>query len=264
MKHLLFALLSLTALPRGARAEDCPSPPDDPAQRRTMAKRWFGDAEAAEGRQDEVAAVRAYQCSMRMVPHAFTAYNLARVAEQTGDLELAIESYHTYLGLKSNAEDGAEVTAHVALLERRVADLREQAAAPPINLKAIEATPPLPVGTAAPHDEPSPPAHFTVRRMDWIIGGAAAGALVLGATFNLVARGKMSSCRSLADADQFPEALSACNNARPAAYASYALLGAAGVAALADAVVVLVRARREQVAVVPIPGGARLAWRGRF
>jgi hypothetical protein len=264
-RHPWLALLTLTALAGRAHAEDCPtSLPADAGQRRTLAKRWFGDAEEAERRSDEVAALRAYQCSLRLVPHAFTAYNLARVAEQTGDLELAIESYHMYLGLKTNAEDAAEVTAHLAVLEQRVADLRAQAAAaPPLTLKAIEATPPSAVAVA-PRDEPAPPVHFTLRRMDWIVGSAAAGALVLGVTFNLVARAKMSDCRSLADADRFPEALSSCSNARPAAYASYALLTAAGVAALADTVVVLVRARREHLAVIPIAGGARLAWRGRF
>src|SRR5690348_1292163 len=141
MKHLLFPFLALLTLPfgRSARAEDCPdSPPADPAQRRTLAKRWFTDAEEAERRQDEVAAVRAYQCSMRMVPHAFTAYNLAKVAEQTGDLELAVDSYHHYLALKTNAEDAGEVQAHVAVLEQRIAELRAQDNAPPapIALKA--------------------------------------------------------------------------------------------------------------------------------
>src|SRR3954465_1662250 len=121
MKHLVVLALLLTlTYARESHAEDCPdSPPADAAERRTLAKRWFTDAEEAERRHDEVAAVRAYQCSMRMVPHAFTAYNLAKVSEQTGDLELAVDSYHHYLALKTNAEDAAEISAHVALLEQR-------------------------------------------------------------------------------------------------------------------------------------------------
>ena len=39
----------------------------------------------AEAASDPVNALKAYQCSLKVVPHAFTAYNLARLAEKTGE-----------------------------------------------------------------------------------------------------------------------------------------------------------------------------------
>jgi tetratricopeptide (TPR) repeat protein len=253
------AVASLAMVGRTARAEDCPSAP--PADRRTSAKQWFGRAEAAERGKDELGALHAYQCSMRMVPHAFTAYNLARVAEQIGDLELALEAYRQYLGLKPNAEDSAEVSAHIPLLEQRVAALRAERptlpAAPPPAVSARD-----PVSAAPPPAGDRPP--LRLHRTDWIVGGAAAASLVVGTAFNLVARSKMSDCRALADADHAGEALAACQGARPFAYASYALLGAAGVAVLVDLAVVINRGRAERLSLVPVTGGVSLALRGRF
>src|SRR4051812_23325132 len=102
----LYLLILLGAA--SARAQDmtCPTEvPGSSTERRARAKEWFSRAEAAEAASDPIAAVKAYQCSLHMVPHAFTAFNLARLAEKTGDLELAIESYDAYLKLAPEAPD---------------------------------------------------------------------------------------------------------------------------------------------------------------
>src|SRR5262245_22937178 len=93
-------LLGLVTLSSVARAEDCPDRvPEGSRERRALAKDWFSRAEAADAANDPIAAVKAYQCSLKMVPHAFTAFNLGRLAERTGDLELAVDAFSTYVKL---------------------------------------------------------------------------------------------------------------------------------------------------------------------
>src|SRR6185295_14560682 len=97
-RFLPAALLVLvtTAVSVPARAEDCPDNiPTASRERRAQAKEWFSRAEAADAANDPIGAVKAYQCSLKMVPHAFTAFNLGRLAERTGDLELAVDAFST-------------------------------------------------------------------------------------------------------------------------------------------------------------------------
>ena len=112
---------------------DCPTEiPAASSTRRALAKDWFSRAEAAEAASDPIGAVKAYQCSLRLVPHAFTAFNLGRLAERTGDLELAVESFNTYLKLSPEAQDKTEIEAKLAALNERIRSLRtEQLPLPP-------------------------------------------------------------------------------------------------------------------------------------
>jgi tetratricopeptide (TPR) repeat protein len=260
-----FALLG--ALASTARAEVCPAdPPTDAAERRALAKDWFARAELAEHNKDDVAAEHAYQCSMSLIPHAFTAYNLARVAEQAGDLQQALDAYQSYLTLKPNAEDGPEVSAHIQLLQERLAAVQERPRVVEEKPPVATTLPAVPLEITAP-EESAPRLHeesrLKLRTTDWVVMGSAAAALVTGSALNLMARSKMSECRDLADQDRSSEALKACQGARPFAYTSYALLGAAGAAVILDLTTVLVW-RKERLSVMPVSGGAKLSLRGRF
>jgi len=272
MKHPCLLCLILVTAPAVARADDCPAaPPAGLAERRALAKKWFASAEQAERDKDEVSALRAYQCSMQLVPHAFTSYNLARAAEETGDLELALDAYRTYLTMKPDAEDGAEVSAHVQALEQKIAVVRAartSAASDPAPAPPVPAPAAPPVAPLAPTADVGPAvdraAGLQLRTADWVLGSAAAASLVTGAAFNLVARSKMNDCRALSDADQVADALHACASAKPLAYTSYGLLGAGGAAAAVDLALVLTRSRSEHLVVKPMSSGAVIALRGRF
>jgi hypothetical protein len=260
--RLLIIAACLTLMAPLARAQDCPAdPPASATDRRNLAKQWFAAAEDAERNHDDISAVRAYQCSMSLVPHAFTAYNLARVAEQAGDLQLALESYHSYLTMTPDADDAPAVAARVQVLEARLEEIRTRVkeAPPPAVVAPAPAPPPVMIIGETPRDEP----RLRLRTGDWVVMGAAGAALVSGGALNLMARSKMGSCRDLADQDKVNEALDACHGARPLAYASYALLGAAGAAVIIDLTTVLVW-RRQRLSVTPMAGGARLTLRGRF
>jgi hypothetical protein len=260
-------------VPRTGWTENCPpSRPASKAVRRAAAKRWFSDAEAAERRKDEVAAVRAYQCSMLMVPHAFTSYNLARVAEATGDLELALDSYRTYLVLKPNAEDKTDVSNRIQLLAQQVAAIRDRraaaaaAAAPPPAVFPTPRTPPTQPSPAPEHDRPAggEPARFQLRWSDWMIGGAAAAAAVAGTALNLLARKRMEEGVAWAYNGNPVEAQSRRRTARTFAYTSYGLFGAAGAAALLELTLVVSRGHAERLTVVPSADRVTVALGGRF
>ena len=132
--------LALAVAPaRGEAADDCPrAPPESPRERRALASLWFGRAEGAEAAGLHGVAFGAYSCSFTIVPHPFTAYNLARVAEEVGDLKVALLAYRDYLRLETKPADRSEVEARIGLLEAR---LRSQApVAPKVAAKPKEPT----------------------------------------------------------------------------------------------------------------------------
>jgi hypothetical protein len=290
-----FAILvcSLTVL--GAtpvRAAECPAnSPDRTEERRALAKEWFARAEAAENSGNDVEAVRAYTCSMRMVAHAFTAYNLGRVAERSGDLELALKSYRAYLTLKANAPDKDDVEAKIKDLQTKVNEVKEgigAAPAPSTEPPPVAEKPEPPV--APPPEEkpvkpeqpvrPPPPPRVTEHAngegdnhiLEWVVGGVGVAALTVGIITNVVARNYMSDCNNLAlkGLPYQGDAASACDSAPPYAYTSYAMFGLAGAAAVAEGIL-LYRlwtssdsSSDTSLSLGWMPGGLSLSARGRF
>lgn len=292
---LSILLCGLTVLGASAvRAAECPATsPDRTDERRALAKEWFARAEAAENAGNDVEAVRDYACSMKMVAHAFTAFNLGRVAERSGDLELALKSYKAYLTLKADAPDKDEVQAKIADLQTKILEAKaavgegEPAAA---ETPAAEEKPAVPAETAAepqektekpvPIEPPPAVAEQAVggsggsnRLLVWVVGGVGVAALTTGIITNIIARSDMSTCNSKADSGDLAQALSACNSAKPVAYTSYAMFGVAGAAAVAEGVLLYrVWAKSgggdssddTSVSLGWLPGGLSLSARGRF
>ena len=259
LRRLPIALILLTlAAPAAALAQDCPTEiPASSRDRRALAKDWFGRAESAESSNNPIAAVKAYQCSLRIVPHAFTAFNLGRLAEKTGDLELALEAFTTYLQLAPEAQDRKDIEGKVSALNTRITALRNEqnptavgpVVTPPVNdplspttnggttgspLPDLRPTPPEPTSavtaTAPPPEGPGLNLHPGV----YVASGVAVASLVGGIVLNLQARDKMKECHSLAEKDP-AGADKACKAARPRAFTSYALFGVAAAAAAVDA-----------------------------
>jgi hypothetical protein len=275
------AFLTVSLAAAAARAEECPSDiPQGSRERRAVAKEWFGKAEAAEAAGDPVNALKAYQCSLKVVPHAFTAFNLARLAEKTGDLELAVEAYGKYLNLAPEAQDRAEVEGKMTALSGRIAASRSDTSPTPA------ATGPTPEPTPAPaagpeparkqeRDSELPPAldanasapRHGISPAVYVVGVVGVAALAGGIVLNLGARAKMDDCYSLVNT-QPQTARDACDAAKPRAYGSYALFGAAAAAAVADAIILFTanndESSKTQVSFAVTPGGATLVSRFRF
>jgi hypothetical protein len=263
-----------------ARAETCPDVPDDEvALRRSMAKEWFAKAEESEAAGDRQAAVRRYACSLNLAPHPSTAYNLGAVAEKSGDLSMALDGFRTYLKLATEATDRPAIEARIATLEAKMSELRKIAPKP--NQQAT-ATPPATV-TPPPTvtRTPPPPADDGTHGRTiaaWVTVSGGAAALGTGIVLNVLARSKMSKCRSgvqkATTPDAIDRALDLCDEAPPLAYGSYVLFGVAGAAALAGAVLFLwtpggvTSEQGASVALVPgidpMAGAATLLATGRF
>ncbi len=261
------------------RAEDCPRDvPEDPAQKRHLAKKWFGKGESAAQAGNDLAALKAYQCSLAFVPHGFTAYNIGQLAEKIGDLDLAIEAYGQYLTLIPDAKDADDIRQRLQLLKERLAKVREGDKSPGIPLAELlegPKNPPLP----ATAETPAPPEPTTVpgvtarkrepmsyRRMSYIIGGGGVVLALGGLVSNLLARDQMNTCNSEFQQNRRPAAESACSNAKPLAYLSYALFGVGGAAVATGLVFMFLPARpATDVALDVLPeGGLSLRYAGSF
>jgi hypothetical protein len=283
---LLYLSVMLPSQP--ARAADCPAPPVATKQRRQLASDWFSQAEAAEASGRDRAAVSAYSCSFALVPHAFTAYNLARVAEGVGELELALQHYREYLSRQKNPSDRPAIEERIDRLKVR---LEARAAAQAIAAPATPAVPQLPAPEAAasasppeasPPTEIAPPAPAAsalaesnrppeptrLPRMNtttWVIAGLGGAALVTGIVFNLEARRATDRCEALVDLSSLRGARSACDRGRYFAERSYLLFGLAGLAAVTDlALLVLRKNSTPAVQVTPLRDGAAVVAGARF
>jgi hypothetical protein len=277
-----FALVVTTVfLTAGSvRAEECPNDiPEDSGARRLQAKKWFSRGQTSTDGGDDVAALKAYQCSLRFVPHGFTSYNIAQVAERIGDLEVAIAAFGQYLLLVPDAKDAQEVSGKIVALKERLAKARQRekeilAATPkegtaPSTEKGatVQAKPPVverakPVESVA--EQPSPTDY---RMAAWIVYGGAGFALVGGLITNLMARSKMDTCNSLyrKDPNNIGTAEPACSDAKPLAYLSYGLFGLGAAAAVVGTVLVLRPTESSEVSMSLMPeGGLSFAWGGKF
>jgi hypothetical protein len=279
----LLASLLLAILAPAARAAECPAtPPAALKERRALAKDWFSRAETEELGGDDKAAVKAYSCSFAMLPHPSTAYNLARAAERAGDSALAASALRDYLTLKPAAPDRREVEDRIRSLEARAAStpapVPAPTPAPPPAATPVPAPPAATPEAAAPAPEPAPASRRRAARpeeprpeprmgtTEWVIAGVGVAALVAGVVFNVGARSAMNDCRTLALGNNISGARDACDRAKPFAYLSYGLFGAAGAAAIVDVTLVLGKHQPvESVGMTVLPGGgATLAASGRF
>lgn len=262
--YALASLAFLFATP-DARAEDCPTvTPEDAIQRRQLAKSWFGSGDDLAKAGDYSGALRAYRCSLKLVPHGFTAYNVAQIAERTGDLESALSSYKQYLLLVPAARDADAVNARIAALRERLDKSRKVDRPPsaalsrdPVGLVRNDS-----VGTRTVADSSG---------RAWVWGAyGTAGALVLGGVAtNLLARSRMTACRSTYEqggrtAIAAYEAEPACDDGRRLTYTSYVFFGLGGVAAALGTYLLLRPSSSSEVAMVPLPKGGAVRWGRKF
>jgi tetratricopeptide (TPR) repeat protein len=285
---LSLLVCGLTVLSAAAvRAAECPSTsPDRTDERRALAKEWFARAEAAENAGNDVEAVKAYACSMKMVAHAFTAYNLGRVAERSGDLELALRSYKAYLTLKADAQDKDEVQAKITELEAKINQVKESivggepattepaageekpevAAEPEPSKEKVEKPLPIepPPHVTQPVHEPRQSSHIA----EWVVGGVGVAAFAIWLPTYLLARSKMLTANTTND---YNTSQSSWNTAKTEAYTSYAMLGIVGAAAIVEGVLFYRlwsngndSSSDTSVGMGWTPGGLTFSARGRF
>lgn len=262
--------LAMTATSAG---ESCPDPTSlSAATRRSRAAAWFAKAEEAAKAGDHLSATLDFACSMQLVPHAFTAFNLGRSAEHIGDLEMAIAAYEQYLQLAPDAADRREVSDKLAGLREKL----ETLAPPPSNIIPTEPEPtpapaipppaePPPTLTAAAPQPPMAAHQKGWKTAGWISLGSAVVFLAGGTATNLLARRQMDRCNSLYDTGDRPGAEDACAPAKPLAWTSYGLFAAGSAAAVAGALLLwLPQSPVNRVSLALASGGFGVNYRQRF
>jgi len=277
---LRFVATSLAAFlfAGSALAEECPDTvTEDSGVRRQQAKKWFSKGEDAIKLNDDLVALKAYQCSLKFVPHGFTAFNIAQIAERVGDLELAVASYNQYLLLVPDAKDLDDINRKVEALKERLARVKQQEKAAKAPKPAPVARPIEPPPVVAPTTQGSEQGQGAVdvsttessgpnyRTYAWISYGGAAAFVLGGVITNLMSRSKMETCREKYSQNDRVAADSSCSDAKPLAYTSYVLFGIGGAAAALGTFFVLRPTESSEVAMAPLSeGGLALRWGGRF
>jgi tetratricopeptide (TPR) repeat protein len=274
-------VLALLLVAGRVSAQECPADvPEDPGQRRQLAKKWFSKGESAAKAGDDLAALKAYQCSLSFVPHEFTAFNVGQLAEKIGDLDLAIASYEQYLSMVPDAADAKELSQRIDVLKERLAKAQagDTSTGPPLDQligKSHQESFPEPVVQPKPAvAEPTPVPSVSatsgrprMRTLGYITAGSGAVLVLGGVLSNLLARGQMDTCRSEYERKDQSAAELACSNAKPLAYLSYGLIGVGAAAVATGAVLMFLPARQasDEVALDVLPeGGLSLRYAGRF
>jgi tetratricopeptide (TPR) repeat protein len=272
--------LAVALLAGPVLAEECPDAiPEDSDARRALAKEWFTKGDESINRGDDLAALKAFQCSLKFVPHGFTAFNIAQIAERVGDLELAVSSYNQYLLLVPDAKDAGEISQKVEILKQRLARAKQQArSVRPVKPAGPRPVEPPPVAGGQEGTDRSEqateavsekrPSGINYRTWAWVSYGGAAAFVLGGVITNLLARSKMDTCRSTYDPNDLSTkspAESACSDATALAYTSYVFFGIGGAAAALGTFFILRPTESSEVAMTPLPeGGLALRWGGSF
>jgi tetratricopeptide (TPR) repeat protein len=242
MKLLQLMLPIALLAPSIAKAEpSCPDPlPRSARGRRQLAGQWFerGQRAAEAKRFDE--AVRAYACSMRIVQHAFTAYNLGLAAEKANDPETALEGYRRYLALAPNAKDRTEVEEKIRTIETSLKP--EPHPPPPIAPPPPELAPPPPPIVPPPRTtaSTSPPEEESLLAAGVITLSSGAAIGIVGVVLNVVARSRADASRDAFDNEDFDRSDDLHGQARAMAYSSYAGIGVGIAAAVAGGVLLII------------------------
>jgi tetratricopeptide (TPR) repeat protein len=118
MPRLLLTLLIALALTSTVAAEDlpdsCPVRPVDEESATALAGTWFNKGSKLAEEHRYVDALKAFNCSLRMVEHPDTIFNAAQAARLASQRETAIEMLARYLAV---APEGAMVDEARKLVE---------------------------------------------------------------------------------------------------------------------------------------------------
>jgi tetratricopeptide (TPR) repeat protein len=155
---------------------------EDPSLQRAVV--LFEESEVAynEGRFDEAVALLRRAYALHEDPTLL--FNLARALEGMGDLDEAIETYERYLAESPDAEDRGAIEARLRTLRTqrdRLADEGEEG----------EGEAPIEGGEET---APSTPGR-SVDPVPWIVAGAGAVVVGVGAVFGVVSQNKAAAAR---------------------------------------------------------------------
>ncbi len=107
----IIAVVAVAASPLTARAGDseCPEIPDDEAKSKKLAGKYFGEGEELFQDKSHDEALQSFVCSLRIVEHENTVFNIAQVSMFVEDLEIAFQLLMDYVEEYPERETTQEV-----------------------------------------------------------------------------------------------------------------------------------------------------------
>lgn len=130
---LAFSLTLLLLTNEATAEQQCPEP-DDPAENPRLAGEAFNQGTWLYEAGDLEGALGWFRCSYGLVPHSDTLFNIGQVAEELGQLEVALESFDTLLDVWPDYPNHAQLERRTARLRARVGgsdSLSDVAPSPP-------------------------------------------------------------------------------------------------------------------------------------
>jgi tetratricopeptide (TPR) repeat protein len=157
LRALIVGFLVLGSVEGTAHAQFvCPSA-SSPEEARTLAGENFAAAQEAYEAGRPRLALQHYQCSFQLSPHHNTLYNIGILAESIGELQVALESYQSFLGQFPDATERPEIERRLGSLMDRMPAAQPEPAPPPPPPPEPPPPPPPPPPEPAPQPQPMQP-----------------------------------------------------------------------------------------------------------
>jgi hypothetical protein len=246
---MITGALLLRAAPSVAESA-CPEA-STPQQARRLAGQAFDEGERLFGERRFREAIERFRCSYGLVQHPNTLYNIARSAQEAGDLTLT--TYREYLERHATDADRATVERNISELDRRIAESRHPqnpAETLPVHVAARPEQPPPAVPTpAAAAAEPETSTRMTTARLvAWITMALGVALTATGGGLWIEAWSRAEDIPATVDTDDDLQHWSDVRDGGESMEtASYILMGTGAAALVASIVLFAVAPGREPV-----------------
>ncbi len=264
-------ILALAALTPSVAAEpvDCPAKPAKARKARSLAGTFFtrGEAAGRDGRFEE--AIDSFLCSLRLVPHDNTVFNLAQLSKLVDDKQLVLERLERFVKENPDSASVDGVQELIGDLEKTLGVEDADVPLPPDESSRTEETPEEEADPAGQDDGDDGPGRLRIA--GWSLVGAGGTGLIIGAILQGVAAGRKDDALAATTYAEFQDREDEWKGVQSGA-ATFFVLGS--LAAATGLVMLLVDVRGEsegsgddaepgvEIGLAPAAGGAAL--QGRF
>jgi len=255
---MITGALLLRAAPSVAESA-CPEA-SSPQQARRLAGQAFDEGERLYSERRFREAIERFRCSYGLVQHPNTLYNIARSAQEAGDLTLALTTYREYLERHATDADRATVERNISELDRRIAESRHPqppAETPPAHVAARPEEPPpaVPAPAVAAAEPETRTRMTTARLVAWITMALGVALTATGGGLWIEAWSRAEDIPATVDTDDDLQHWSDVRDGGESMEtASYVLMGTGAAALVASIVLFAVAPGREPVTASTLRG----------
>jgi hypothetical protein len=181
-------------------AEQCPETPEDETQAQELAGTLFSKAEKSYESGLLNDALKGFLCSMQIMEHENTVFNIAHIAETTTDKKTTIALLEDYASNFSQNEYIDSIKEIILYLRDSIPDTEQE------PVETAEQSEPDSTLSEPAYNESSPPDKKSTRPLrliSWIAMGTGAGGLVAGGILQGAAGAAQSDAEQANSYDQF-------------------------------------------------------------